>query len=252
MIGAIVQARMGSTRLPGKVMMDIGGQPMLGRVIERVRQAPGIDTVLVATSTAPADQAVAEHCAATGVPCFAGSEHDVLDRFYRAAQLHGLTAIVRITADCPLLDPEVVGQVAALLDGGYDYAANVHPPTFPDGLDAEAFSMAALAAAWRDATLPSDREHVTPFIWRHPGRFPSRNLAAPADYSHLRWTVDDARDLAFVRTIYRRLGSRAHWREVLQLLAESPELADLNAGTIRNEGYLRSLALDPQAEPILE
>lgn len=250
MIGAIIQARMGSTRMPGKVLMDVGGQPMLGRVIGRVRRVRGIDTVVVATSAAPADRAVVDHCAAVGIPCYAGSEDDVLDRYYQAATRYGLSAVVRITADCPLLDPEVVTQVVALLGSVCDYAANVHPPTFPDGLDAEAFTMSTLATAWREATLPSEREHVTPYMWKQPGRFRTRNLTAPADYSHLRWTVDDAFDLAYIREVYRRLGDPTGWQAIVDHLAHAPELAALNAGTLRNEGYQRSLSTDPQSSPM--
>src|SRR5215470_15506655 len=162
---AIIQARMGSTRLPGKVLLDIAGQPMLGRVISRVCRAKTIEQIVVATSTAAADDAVSAFCAERGIVCFRGSETDVLDRYYQAARLVQAKTIVRITADCPLLDPEVIDlTVSRFLEGGWDYISNVNPPTFPDGLDTEVFSFAALERAWREATSVTHREHVTPYL----------------------------------------------------------------------------------------
>ncbi|HET7677409.1 MAG TPA: glycosyltransferase family protein, partial [Candidatus Limnocylindrales bacterium] len=170
---AIVQARTGSTRLPGKVLARIGGRPMLAHVVERARAAPGVDEVVVATSVLPEDDAIAGLCAESGWPCERGSATDLLDRYERAAAAHDAEVVVRVTGDCPLLDPALVGEVIALLGrGGYDYASNtLEPRTWPHGLDAEAFTRAALATAWAEDTDPAWREHVTPFLYRHPERF---------------------------------------------------------------------------------
>src|SRR5690606_26644314 len=169
---AIIQARAGSRRLPGKVLADLCGAPLLQRVVERAGRVPGVDRVAVATTDAPADAAVEELCSRLGIPCFRGSESDVLDRYYQAAGQWTADRILRITADCPLLDPEVAGLVvSAAMDNDCDYAANINPPTFPDGLDAEVMTRKALDQAWRDARLPSEREHVTLHIRNHPDRY---------------------------------------------------------------------------------
>jgi len=247
-IAAIVQARMGSSRLPGKTLADIGGRPMLGRLVDRARLIPGVEQVVIATTGGPADAAILSFAEAERLPATAGSEQDVLDRIYRAASRFGVSVIVRVTPDCPMLDPEVSGRVLAefrRLDGRVDYVSNVHPPTFPDGLDTEVFSREALEIAWREARLASDREHVTPYIWRQPDRFRLANLATASDLSALRWTVDTAADLEFARAVYAALkgtGGVFGMDQVLQLLESRPELSLLNAGQRRNEGFERSLA----------
>lgn len=251
---AIVQARMGSTRLPGKVLLDVAGRPLLGRVVSRLRAARGIDQVLVATSTSPADDAVAEFCLKEKVDCFRGSEADVLDRFYQAAQKFGATVVVRVTADCPLLDPEVVDKVVSVFEeGGLDYVSNTLRYTYPDGLDVEVFSFKALEAAWQDDRQPAGREHVTPFI-RSSGKFRTRNVDCETDLSrkNFRWTVDEPRDLEFVRNVYSRLGNGPFgWRDVLSLLEREPALMTINENIISNEGYYKSLAAEP-AVPVLK
>jgi len=249
-IAAIVQARMGSSRLPGKTLADICGRPMLGRLVDRARRIPGVEQVVIATTDRPADKAILSFAQAEGLPASAGSERDVLDRIYRAASRFGVSVIVRVTPDCPMLDPEVSGRVVAefhRLDGRVDYVSNVHPPTFPDGLDTEVFSREALEVAWREARLPSDREHVTPFIWRQPERFRLANVANVTDLSALRWTVDTAADLDFARAVYAALedsGGAFGMDQVLRLLDSRPELSLINAGQRRNEGLERSLAAD--------
>jgi spore coat polysaccharide biosynthesis protein SpsF (cytidylyltransferase family) len=248
---AIVQARLGSTRLPGKALLDLAGRPMLARVLERAAAVPHVDRVVLATTTDRADDALADVAGAAGIACVRGSVADVLDRFRAALRAHPADAVVRLTGDCPLLDPAVSGLVVAEYlrrAGETDYASNVHPPTYPDGLDTEVVSAGALEAAWREARQPSDREHVTPFIWRQPDRFRLSRVAHPEDLSALRWTVDDARDLAFVRAVYAALspdGRRAFgMAEVLDLLRARPVLSSLNAGTRRNEGFERSRPAD--------
>ena len=242
---AIVQARMGSTRLPGKVLADIDGRPMLGQIVNRLQRSRTIHRVLVATSTAKADDAIAEFCA-DGTAVFRGDENDVLDRFFQAAKYYSADTIVRITGDCPLIDPQVVDRVVAIhLADGCDYASNTLLSTYPDGLDTEVFSFAALEIAWREARRATDREHVTPFI-RTSQRFRLRNVESElgASVRHLRWTVDEPRDLEFVRAVYARFkpNETFGWREVLSLLDRDPALAQLNSSLVRNEGYYRSLA----------
>lgn len=238
---AIVQARMGSSRLPGKVLMDIAGAPMLWHVVQRARRATTLDRVRVATSTATADDAVATWCATTGVECCRGSEHDVLDRYYQAAIQAGADVVVRLTADCPLLDPVVLDRVVTcFLTGSYDYVSNVAPPTFPDGLDTEVFTFAALQRAWQEAHRPSEREHVTPYLRQHPELFRLENVTHSPDLSGLRWTVDEPADLAFVRAVYSE-GTEFGLAEVCALLARQPALGQVNSDILRNAGYARSL-----------
>jgi glutamate-1-semialdehyde 2,1-aminomutase/spore coat polysaccharide biosynthesis protein SpsF len=248
---AIVQARMNATRLPGKVLLDIAGAPMLVRVVERVQAARLVDAVVVATSDGASDDAVAAICQQRGLTCFRGHETDVLDRFYGAARSAGAETVVRITADCPLMDPAVIDKVIAAFDG-VDYAANVFRYTYPDGLDVEVFSFAALERAHREARDPVDREHVTPFI-RTSGRFAVAGVENDIDLSkkNYRWTVDEPKDLEFVRNVYARLGTGRPFgmNEVLSLLQREPSLLDMNASTMKNEGYYTSIAKGPALEP---
>ena len=162
---AIVQARMSSTRLPGKVWADVAGHPILWHVVQRLRRARLLNQIVIATSENPADDAIAQFCEQDGILCYRGSEADVLDCYYKAASLHSADVVVRITADCPLIDPAVVDKVVhRFLDEGSDYVTNNLRYTYPDGLDTEVFSFAALAQAWREAKKPSEREHVTPYL----------------------------------------------------------------------------------------
>ena len=242
---AVIQARFGSTRLPGKVLAEIAGEPMLAHVVRRVRRAATIDEVVVATSTAPADDAVADFCAAQRIACFRGDEQDVLDRFYQAASQHGAEAVVRITGDCPLIDPAVIDRVVtALQNEECDYATNTLRYTFPDGLDVEAFTFAALAEAWREARKPAEREHVTPYLRSAP-QFRTANVEHTTDLSPrgLRWTVDEPQDLEFVRAVVAELAPTPEFtlQDVLDLLARQPHLGELQGGAIMNEGYYISL-----------
>jgi spore coat polysaccharide biosynthesis protein SpsF len=248
MILAIIQARMGSSRLPGKVLLDLAGRPVLWHAVSRVRKARLVDQVLVATTDQAADEPIRRFCAERGIACFDGSEQDVLDRFVQAARFAGAGAadgIVRITADCPLIDPAVIDQVVTLyLESGVDYVSNVQPPTFPDGLDVEVFRFSALLTAWREAKLQSEREHVTPYLRNHPEQFAARNLTHDNDLSALRWTLDEPADYELLRRVVNALEQRNpgfRLADVLQLLAEHPEWQDLNRDFARNEGYTKSL-----------
>lgn len=228
---AIVQARMSSTRLPGKVLKDLGGGTMLARVLKRLSRARLINSVLVATTDRQADDAIVEECRRHAFPVFRGDQDDVLDRYFRAAQLVKAEVVVRITSDCPLIDPEITDKtITAFLEAGPDYAANNFVRTYPRGLDTEVFSVKALAHAWQQARKPYERSHVTPYIYEHPANFKILTVTGDVDYSHHRWTVDTPEDLEFVRAIYSRFENNTGflWRDVLALVEREPELADLN------------------------
>jgi len=230
---AIIQARMGSTRLPGKVLLDLAGRPLIAWSVDRLRRAQTIDQVVVATTTRPADNAIESVCALHGWPCFRGSEDDVLDRYYQAALAHHADTVVRVTADCPLVEPEIVDRVLeTLLDSrlALDYASNVLPPrTFPRGLDVEVMRFAALERAWTEDRNPACREHVTPYLYRHPELFRLQGIFHTPDLSHHRWTVDTLEDLALIRTICDYLGGdRFSWRDILAAFDAHPEWVDIN------------------------
>lgn len=231
-IVAIIQARMGSTRLPGKVLMDLAGEPMLARVVKRTKRAQMLDDVVVGTTVEPADEAIVCLCSERRWNFFRGSQEDVLDRYYHAAIAHGADVVVRITSDCPLIEPEIVDSVVRefLQSGDAAYVSNTLPPrTFPRGLDVEVISFTALARAWREDDNPTWREHVTPYIYCHPEKFVLKAVMNTDDFSHMRWTVDTIEDLVFVRKVYDYFGHDAFsWRDVLGLLEEHPEWLDIN------------------------
>lgn len=232
---AIIQARMGSTRLPGKVLLDLGGHSMLARVVRRVRRSRCVDRTVVAATESAADEPLVSECDRLGVELVRGSELDVLDRFYRAACRFGAGAVVRITSDCPLIDPGVIDRVVrAYLDWRPDYASNVYRRTYPRGLDTEVVSRDALGRAWREASEPYQRVHVTPYLYQHPEYFRLLSVTAgpeaAGDAGHMRWTVDTAEDLALIREVYRRFGNEDTfaWTDLLDLFARDPSLAELN------------------------
>jgi spore coat polysaccharide biosynthesis protein SpsF len=235
---AIVQARMGSTRLPGKVLKEIDGETMLARVVSRLRRATLLDEIVVATTDGAADDAIVAECRRRSIAVFRGDERDVLDRYFRAAQLTKADVVVRITADCPLIDPEVVDKtIQAFLDGQPDYASNTIVRTYPRGLDTEVMSIRALERAWSLAHQPHEREHVTPYIYEHPAEFKIVPVTAEGDYSHHRWTVDTTDDLEFVRAIYHHLQSNVEFRgpDVLALLESEPELLEINRSVAQKD-----------------
>ncbi|GAB4488808.1 MAG: glycosyltransferase family protein [Anaerolineales bacterium] len=259
---AIIQARMSSSRLPGKVLLEMGGKPMLAQVIERVRRAQSVDSVLVATTTDSSDDPLAALCASLGAACFRGSLHDVLDRYYQAARPLQPEIIVRITADCPLIDPQVIDQTVALIihHSAFniphsDFSCNRLPPpfgrTFPIGLDVEVCRFAALERAWKESTETFHREHVMPFLYEQvalsspklitdnrllstgisPRGFHIAQLHHRPDYGNLRWTVDTPEDLTFMREIFARLNGRPDftWYDVLEIVQREPDLTQINA-----------------------
>lgn len=230
---AIVQARMSSSRLPGKVLALVLGEPMLVRQIERLRRCREIDALVVATSTDPSDDAVWATCREAGVDSFRGSLTDVLGRFVDAARPYHPAIVVRLTADCPLTDPLVIDQVIRFFEAeGCDYASNTIVRTFPRGLDVEVMRHECLEEAARDAVLANDREHVTSFLRAHPERYRLENCADQINRSHLRWTVDEAEDLEFVRRVYERLyPATPHFRtpDILDLIEREPSIQAINA-----------------------
>src|ERR1700722_11587766 len=228
---AIIQARMGSTRLPGKVLKDLEGETVLARVVQRVRRARLIDDVLTATTNQAADDAIVEECERCSIAVFRGDEDDVLDRYYRGALVCRAGIVVRITSDCPLIDPEITDKtIAAFLDARPDYASNALVRTYPRGLDTEVMTVEALERAWRGATEPYQRAHVTPYIYQNHDAFTVLPVTGDADYSSHRWTLDTAEDLTFIRAIYARVEDRRNfgWRDVLGILDREPELAEMN------------------------
>jgi spore coat polysaccharide biosynthesis protein SpsF len=227
---------MGSTRLPGKVLLDLAGETVLARVLNRLRRARLINELLVATTDRPADDAIVKECRNLGVPVSRGDQNDVLDRYFRASQLAKAESVVRITSDCPLIDPEITDKtIAAFLEARPDYASNVLVRTYPRGLDTEVISVAALGKAWQAAQTSYEREHVTPYIYEHPAEFKLLSVTAAEDRSGHRWTLDTAEDLEFVRAIYDRLEGKAMfgWRDVLELIDREPALVELNRCVIQ-------------------
>ena len=229
---AILQARMGSSRLPGKVLASVAGQPMLALIVKRVLPMQCVDQLVVATTQLPQDDQIEALANNLGIPCFRGAEEDCLDRYYQAARQFEAEVVVRLTGDSPLLDTGFVDWVVKQYlsaNPPYDYIDSVLSKTFPVGLSVEVFSFEVLAIAWREDTNTWRREHVTPFIHRHPNRFRVLHLVSPQDYSHMRWTVDTSEDLAFVRRIYDHFGhDRFFWREVLAVLEQHPEWLEIN------------------------
>jgi len=241
---ALIQARMGSSRFPGKVLEDLWGRPMLWHVVNRVRKAKRVGKVVVATTDLAVDDPIARFCEREGFGVFRGSEQDVLDRFYQAARSAEADVVVRITADCPLIDPSVIDRVLRRFErGDCDYASNILRYTYPDGLDTEVFSFVALERAWREARKPSEREHVTPYLRTEKFRTANVESELPVSPDKYRWTVDHPADLAFVRQVYGAFSKNGDFgfREVFDVLKERPELATIQAETITNEGYYKSL-----------
>lgn len=233
---AIIQARMGSSRLPGKVLERFAGRTALDHCVTRTRACPAIDEVVIATTTAPGDDVLIDVCRAAGWRWFRGSEHDVLDRYYHAAREVGADTVVRITSDCPLTDPAVI---AALIEraGGADYASTSYPrATFPLGISAEVVRFDALAQAWRDDDDPARREHVTPYVYRHPDRFRVVGLACEADHSHHRWTLDTPEDAELLRRIFGELDpASTSWRDPLAIVVAHPDWPAINAAIVQRQ-----------------
>lgn len=254
---AVLQARMQSSRLPHKVLKDLCGMPVLGHIVQRARRSKKLDGLVVATSTHPADDPVATFCRQTGISCFRGSEDDVLSRFagaLRAANGYSKEdCVVRLTADDPFKDPLVIDEaIQYMASGRYDYVSNTLQPTFPEGIDVEVVRAYALLEADREAQLTSEREHVTPFIWKQPERFALYNFLYNQDLSSMRWTLDTPDDWTFVEAVYKALYPQSPaftMEDVLQLLENRPDIAHLmNRQVQRNAGYALSIKKEEQPD----
>ncbi len=239
---------MGSTRLPNKVMMDLHGKTILEHVVTRVSQSKFVDDIIIATTIGKQDLSIVSFCASHGFRVFVGSEEDVLDRYYQAARLLRPENIIRITSDCPMIDPEIIdliGHQHLLVRA--DYSSNTLDETYPDGLDAEIFTYESLEIAWREALLKSDREHVTPFIKKSPNKFKLLSVKNDENLSHMRWTIDQPEDYKFLGEIYGNIypkNPKFRTKDVLDEINKHPHLTEINSGIIRNEGYLNSLKKD--------
>ena len=223
---------MRSTRLPGKVLKKLGDKSCLGHVITRCKAIPGIDGVCCAIPEEPQSDPVAEEALKYGVLISRGDEHDVLGRYYKAAQETNADVIMRITSDCPLTAPYVSGEVLhALLEGGYEYACNNMPASYPHGLDSEAFTFDALERAYRTASAPQEREHVTPWLRNMPSVKKTALTCPGGKLSEMRWTLDFPEDLAFFEALFKvqpDLGSMYDYNEIIDLLSHHPEIAKIN------------------------
>ena len=251
MVYAIIQARMNSSRLPGKVLMDLCGQPVLMHVVSRLGHSKKIDSIIVATTVSDMDNSLANYCNKNNILCFRGSEGDVLDRFYQAALNNGANEgdyIVRITADCPFIDPQLVDSIIeAALENRRDYTSNTLNPTYPDGLDTEVFKFSALKRAWEDATLRSEREHVTPYIYKHPELFSLFSYESNHNHSFLRWTLDEPEDYTVIEKVYQKLYNTDKvflTKDILNLYTTDKSIFETNSVFTRNEGYFKSLSED--------
>ena len=254
-IYVIIQARMGSTRLPGKVLMNLSGKSVLEHIIDRLNQSKYIDKIIVATSDNDENEPIFDLCDSKNVFCFRGSENDVLDRFYHSCVNFNVKSddiLIRITADCPLIDYEIVDKTIKLhIDENNEYTSNTMPCTYPDGLDCEVFSFAVLTKTWKNANLSSEREHVTLYIRNHPEIFKLGSLTNDVDYSDLRWTLDEKEDFILINEIYEELYDTNEFfkmGDVFDLLKTKPELNDVNSFIMRNEGLENSLKNDQVLE----
>jgi spore coat polysaccharide biosynthesis protein SpsF len=243
---AIIQARRGSSRFPDKVIKEIAGKPMLFHVLRRVQNAELVSRVILATTTHPSDKILANIAKVAGAEAYLGSADDVLDRYYQAAKQFNAAKIVRVTADCPVIDPSIIDSVIRKFSKTKcDYASNAS--TLPEGLGVEVFTFDALKKAWTEAKLMSEREHVSPYIWKNPRLFKLAEVKGKPNFSHLRLTVDYEVDLKFVAKLYRHLfelNPYFGYRDILSLLDQYPKLSQINRGIPRREGYRRSLEKD--------
>lgn len=230
----IIQARMGSTRLPGKVLKEILGKPLLGYQIDRLRRVKSVGEIVVATTNQPRDQQIIDFCRREKISCFLGSEKDVLERYYQTATSNNADVIVRITSDCPLIDPEIIDKVVGFFlehSDTYDYVSNVEKRSYPRGMDIEVFSYDALQKSARFANSPEEREHVTLYIRGHPDRFSIGSVANKKDLSKHRWTVDTEEDFQLIRQIIEALypiNPNFTMQDVLDLLHSHPKWIEIN------------------------
>ena len=251
-IVAIIQARNGSTRLKNKIMKEVvHGKSLIDIVVKRAIKTSLVDFIVVATTTNSEDDCLAQWCNDNDIKVFRGSEINVLDRYYKCAVKYNADTIVRITADDPFKDPQVNDYaIKLLIDNKYDYVSNTINPSYPEGLDVEVFTFVALKSAYENAALESEKEHVTPYIWKNKDKFKMFNFSYSENISHLRWTIDYEEDLEFVRHICRKLDDHDSFlmKDVMKVLKENPEITKKQKNIIRNEGYIKSINEDKKNE----
>lgn len=243
----MVQVRMGSKRLPGKALAELQGRPMTWHIVERLRGAELLDEVVMAVPADEGDEPLRLLAEAASIPCYVGSKFDLIGRIHGAATEFDADAVVRVTGDCPLVDPAVVDLLVCTYLGGVDeldYVSNVRPPTFPHGLGAEVYPAATLRRLWEGIKDPFYREWFPVYFWEREGDFKTRNVESPQNLSHLRWTVDYKEDLEFVRRVYAHLykeGEVFGIAETLELIYSRPEIASINSMHPCDNGFLRAL-----------
>jgi len=247
-VDAVFQVRMGSTRLPGKMFKKIMGKPLLWHVIQRVRAAGSVDRIILATTNEKNDDKIVRFAKKMKLLYYRGSTDNVLDRVYRAAKKFDSDIIVRITPDDPFKDPKIIDEfVSYFLKNKFDYVSNTIKPTYPEGLDIEVFSFLALEKAWLGAKKISEKEHLTPYIWKNPKKFKVKNMILGKNLSSLRWTLDYQRDLEFAKKVYKELYPKKKiflMQDILNLLERKPYLQKINQGIVYHEGYIKSLKQD--------
>lgn len=241
MITAIIQARTGSTRLPNKIFRLLKGKPLIWHVVERLKWSKRIENIIIATTVNPKDDLIEYWASENSIPFFRGSEEDVLDRYYKTAIHYNCSTIVRITADDPFKDPEIIDKVIDLLKyENIDFAYNNNPPSFPEGLDTEVFSFSALEIAARSANDLFEREHVTQYFYRNMNKFKQKNLSYSKNISNLRWTIDTENDFKMAELVYENLwqeGKIFLLNDILTLLERKPEIMDINSTEMRSLMY---------------
>lgn len=252
MIAAIIQARMGSTRLPNKVLKNLGDKSVLEQVYSRVKKSKLIDEIFIATTIDKNNLPLLNLCTSKGMRVFCGSEDNVLDRYYQLAKLIKTEHIVRITSDCPVIDSELIDMIIEKhLQSNSDYTSNTIEDSYPDGLDTEVFKFKSLEYAWKNASLNSEREHVTAYIKKHPELFKLNSIVSEINYSEKRWTLDTDLDFQFLHLLYEELYSKNEnfgMNDILELLERKPSLELINSNILRNEGYIKSLKEDKSFE----
>ena len=244
-IVAIIQARMGSSRLPGKILKEINGKSLISILIDRISMSKYLNKIVIATTNSKLDDQFVKWVSLNlNISIFRGQENDVLDRYYQCAKLYKADVIVRITADDPLKDAIIIDKAISLLKQNpkLDYCSNTIKPTYPEGLDVEVFKFEALYKAWHFSTLPSEREHVTPYIWKNQKQFSLKNFEYKDNLSDWRWTVDRNEDLCFVKEIFKNFSTDflINYEEIIKFISNNPSLIGINSNFKRNEGYLKS------------
>jgi spore coat polysaccharide biosynthesis protein SpsF len=246
-VTVMIQTRTGSTRLPKKSLALIEKKPMIWHVVNRVKEIRNVDQIALITTRKKTDKILLDLAKKYGIIGYAGDVNDLLNRHFQCAIKIEADPIIRITSDCPLIDPKIVEKVLKFyLDHDYDYVSNIIEPSFPDGQDVEVFSLNALKKAVKNAKLSSEREHVSPYFTKKQNKFKLYNIKNEKDLSHMRWTVDQKQDLTFVRKIYSKMKPKTVFsiKEILRIISEEPELQNINKGIKRNEGYVKSLKND--------